>query len=104
MDEYEDFVPKEDGRVLTEEDVIDEFLGENPRARELRLMRAALEQRREAFLHDRERAKDDRERTALNGKIAELDRQIEVLHREEEITGFVETSVRVSLHRPPDEE
>ncbi len=35
--------------VLDEEEILDEFMGENPRARELRLMRGALEQRRSGF-------------------------------------------------------
>lgn len=84
--------------IIDEEQVIDEFLGENPRARELRLMRGALEHRREAFQREKERAKDEREKSTLRAKIAELDKQIEVLRQEEEITGFVETSVRVTLH------
>jgi hypothetical protein len=89
-----------DDEVIDEEEVIDEFLGENPRARELRLMRMALEQRREAFSRERDRIKDDRERALLNAKITELDKQIAVLRQEEEITGFVETSVRVTLLNP----
>lgn len=89
-----------DDEVLDEEEVIDEFLGENPRARELRLMRAALEQRREAFTRERDRTREERERATLSAKISELDKQIAVLRQEEEITGFVETSVRVTLLMP----
>lgn len=89
-----------DEEPVDEEEVIDEFLGENPRARELRLMRAALEQRREAFQRERERTKNEREHANLTSRISELDRQIAVLRQEEEITGFVETSVRLTLHKP----
>jgi hypothetical protein len=100
MEEYDEFEYDGEAKLLTEDEIINEFLGENPRARELRLMRSALEQRREALQRDRERARDDKERTTLNGKIADLEKQITVLRNEEEITGFVETSVRVSLHHP----
>ena len=40
---------------LDEEQVIDEFLGEKPRARELRLMRTVLEERRDRMRAHRER-------------------------------------------------
>lgn len=93
-----------ENRVLDEEEIIDEFLGEEPRARELRLMRTVLEQRRAGVLRDRERAKDDKERAVLTTRIAELDKQIAVLRKEEEITNFVETSVRVTLMRPSADE
>ncbi|HZO91761.1 MAG TPA: hypothetical protein VFB38_25820 [Chthonomonadaceae bacterium] len=83
-----------------EEQIIEEFLGEHPRARELRLMRAALEQRRAAFERDLERAAGESERASLKAKIAELNKQIEVLRQEEAITTFVEDSVRVTLHKP----
>lgn len=94
----------EDEAFVDEEQVIDEFLGENPRARELRLMRSALEQRRDAFRRDRDRAKDANERARLNAKIAELESQIAVLRDEEAITTFVEDSVRVTLHKPSPED
>lgn len=83
--------------VLDEEQVIDEFLGENPRARELRLMRAALEQRQAMFQRERERSASEQERHSLNHKIAELTQQIAALRQEEAITTFVESSVRVTL-------
>jgi hypothetical protein len=93
-----------DDELPDEEEVIDEFLGENPRARELRLMRAALEQRREGLLRERERTKEERERAQFQSKIKELDRQIAALKQEESITEFVENSVRVTLHKPALEE
>ena len=100
MDPYgyeEEIAPSED-------EVIDEVLGENPRARELRQMRSALEQRRAAFHRDREHATDPQEQTRLDAKIAEMDKQIEVLRQEEAITTFVEDSVRVTLHKPSPED
>lgn len=85
---------------LNEDQVIDEFLGEKPRARELRLMRMALVERRNAFAHDRDRAKEEQERAKLDHKLAELNRQIAAIREEEAITHFVEDSVRATLHRP----
>ena len=89
-----------DNTLPDEEQVIDEFLGEKPRARDLRRMRTALEQRRETFRQDRERAADANERAGLTAKIKEIDRQIAAIRQEEAITAFVEDSVRVTLHRP----
>lgn len=94
----------EEEAVPDEEEVIDEVLGENPRARELRLMRTALKQRRTGFQRERDRAKDEEERAKLSARIAEMDRQIEVIRQEEAITTFVEDSVRVTLHKPSPED
>lgn len=82
------------------EQVIEEALGENPRARELHLMRRALEQRLALFRRERESAADERERATLNTKINELNKQIAALRQEEAISQFVEDSVRVTLHKP----
>jgi len=90
---YEDDIPDE-------EQVIEDVLGENPRARELRLMRAALEQRRERIRHELSRTQDERERARNEAKLAELEAQIQALRNEEAITGFVEASVRATLHKP----
>jgi ABC-type phosphate transport system auxiliary subunit len=89
---HEDHNPSED-------EVIDDVLGENPRARELRLMRAALEERRTAFRGDLERAADSAEQKRVQGKLKALDRQIDALRQEEGIAEFVETSVRVTLSK-----
>ena len=94
----------EDEIAPNEDEVIDEVLGENPRARELRLMRTALEQRRAAFQRDRDQASDPQEQARLDARIAEMDKQIDVLRREEAITTFVEDSVRVTLHKPSPED
>ena len=90
---YDEDIPDED-------QVIEEFLGENPRARELRLMRGALEHRRESLQRERSRTQDVRERAKLDAKLAELEKQIDALRNEEAITDFVEASVRVTLHKP----
>ena len=89
-----------DDDILDEEEILDEFMGENPRARELRLMRGALEQRRSGFARDCERSANERERATMTSKVAELDKQIAAIRQEEEITTFVESSVRVTLNKP----
>ena len=82
---------------VDEDQVIAEVLGENPRARELRLMRVALEYRRDMFQRECESSKDVPERNSLRTRITELEGQIRAIRQEEEITTFVEGSVRVSL-------
>ncbi len=88
-----------DDEIPSEEEVIDEFLGDNPRARELRLMRAALEQRLAITRREHDRTADERERSQLQHKVAELHKQIDAIRQEEAITTFVEDSVRLTLHR-----
>ena len=82
------------------EQAIDDILGENPRSRDLRLMRFALEQRHHAFRRDKLQAKTDKDRAGLTAKISELEKQIAALKQEEAITTFVEDSVRVTIHKP----
>lgn len=84
---------------IHEDDVIDDVLGENPRASELRLMRAALEQRRDALRSEAERSTDETERSRLASRLKVLDKQIDALRQEEGITEFVENSVRVTLSK-----
>lgn len=88
---------------LSEEQVIDEFMGEHPRARELALMREALESRLAMFQKELQSATGDTERAHLQSRIKEVEQQIAVLEQEEAITTFVENSVRVTLHKPSDE-
>jgi hypothetical protein len=83
-----------------EEAIIEEFLGEKPRARDLRLMRTALEARAAMFRRERARVTEEKERAGLDAKIAELEKQIATIRQEEAITAFVEDSVRVTLHKP----
>ncbi len=82
-----------------EEQVVDDVMGENPRARDLRLMRAALEQRRDHFRREQTRLDAaNPEQAKLKTKLAELERQIAAIHQEEAISAFVESSVRVTLN------
>ena len=83
----------------SEDEIIEEFLDEKPRARELRLMRFALEQRRTMIKKDYERITDEREQAQVQHKIRELDKQIAALRQEETITDFVGNSVRVTLSK-----
>lgn len=94
---YDDELPDEDA-------LIEGVLGENSRSRDLRLMRAALEQRRSLNLRERGRTTDERERSSLQAKLQELDKQIAAVRQEESISGFVEASVRITMHKPEHEE
>jgi len=89
-----------DDEVPDEEEVIDEFFGDETRPRELRLLRAALEQRLTVMQRDCERAVTASERSLLHPRLAELRKQIAAIHQEEAISSFVEGSVRVTLNKP----
>ena len=89
----------ENDGAASEEQIIDEFLGEHPRARELRLMRAVLEERCVGVRKELERESDAKNQARLQQKIKELNRQIEAVRQEEAITEFVEASVRVTLNK-----
>ena len=84
---------------IYEEDLIDEALGDNPRASQLRLMRAALEERRGGLRKEMEQLTDEAERGRLQAKIKTLDKQVEALRQEEGVSEFVETSVRITLSK-----
>ncbi len=88
-----------DEEILDEEAVIEDVLGDHPRARELRLMRAALEQRLAQMQRERARTASNPAQSDLDTRIAETRKQIAALRQEEAITGFVEGSVRATLHR-----
>lgn len=90
---------QEEPELSEEEQAIADVLGEKPRARELEAMRLALQQRRDAIRRDRDQATDKAVQTRLQAKIQELNKQITALHQEEQITQFVENSVRVTLHK-----
>jgi hypothetical protein len=93
-----------DDEIPDEEEVIDEFLGDNPRARELRLLRAALEERLTMMWREHERAVNERLREQLQHRIAELQKQIAAIRQEEAITSFVEDSVRATLQKSATED
>ena len=82
------------------DEAIDEALGENLRAQELEEMIRALEIRRDTFAREHRTAANDDSRKSWQARIQEIDKQIEVLKREQAISGFVERSVRASASRP----
>jgi hypothetical protein len=78
------------------QDVLDEALGDEPRAAELVRMKALLVQRRAGLSEDLERVSPE-QRRKLERELAKLDEQIAVLGEEAEITKFVEDAVRVGI-------
>lgn len=83
------------------ERMIEEFLGEHPRAAEWRALRHALEERRSGLRRERQReaeggAPDDR-LAVLDAQILALDRQVATLETEEAVAQFVEDSVKFTL-------
>jgi polyhydroxyalkanoate synthesis regulator phasin len=81
---------------MDQEETIRDFLGERPRAAQLSEWRETLERRLEALLRERERVTDGVP-ASLDGRIAQLERQVAALREEEAVTQFVEDSVRVTL-------
>jgi hypothetical protein len=77
--------------------VLDEFLGEQPRAETWRVLRETLEARLTDALAERGRGDTS---AALERRIRELREQIAALAQEEAVTRFVEDSVRATLARP----
>ena len=89
-----------DDELPDEEELIDEFFGDDARARELRLLRSALEQRLMGMQRDYDRAETESVRSLLQPRLAELRKHVAAIHQEEAISAFVEGSVRVTLNRP----
>ncbi len=88
--------------------VIQDFLGDDPRASQWRALRQALGDRRAALRRQRRQeaqadAPDARLHT-LDAQIASLDRQVAALATEEAISQFVEDSIKVTLARSLPEE
>jgi len=81
---------------MNEEDAVRDFLGERPGADELSEWRGLLQRRLEA-LREEEKKGPPEAVAPLQGKIAQLARQIAALQEEEAVTRFVEDSVRVTL-------
>ncbi len=88
------------------EQVIEDFLGDNPRAQQWRALRVSLAER----LHGLRRTRDlERKQDAgsprlagLNAQIASLENQVAALETEEAVAEFVENSLRVTLARSAD--
>lgn len=85
--------PPEDEELET---ALEDALGEDSRAVELRQMQAALQHRRELIVRELDIV-EEAERGRLNGVLATLDEQIAILAEEAQITKFIEDSVRVGL-------
>ena len=83
------------------ERIIEEFLGEHPRADEWRALRRSLEERLLGLRRQRQReAADgaDADRlTTLDAQIIGLDRQVAALETEEAVAQFVEDSLKFTL-------
>ncbi len=81
--------------------IIEEFLGEHPRASEWRALRRSLEERLLGLRRQRRleaEGEADAERvTALDAQIAAMDRQIAALETEEAVAQFVEDSLKFTL-------
>lgn len=92
------------------ERVIQDFLGDNPRATQWRALRRALAERLTALRHQRREAAEAGEPAsrlqALDSQVAALARQVAALETEEAVSQFVEDSIKVALARsaPEDEE
>ena len=81
--------------------MLEEFLGDTPRAAEWRALRQALVDRRRGLRAQRQAESDPAAQAALDSQIAGLSRQIGTLETEEVVARFVEDSVRASLSRAP---
>ena len=84
-----------------EDAILSEFLGDSPRASQLRELIATLQTRLQAFTAERDALPEsDPQRRSLDKKVKELRSQLTVLTEEEAISTFVEDSVRATLSRP----
>lgn len=79
------------------EAALEEALGEDPRAEELRRMHLLLRERRTRLMQDMDAEQDEAAREKMRKEVAKLDEQIRVLGEEAEITKFVEDAVRVGI-------
>ncbi len=82
-------------------DVLEEFLGDTPRATEWRALRDALRERLRALVRSRSAETDTAASAALETQIAALRKQVAALETEEVVAQFVENSIKASLARAP---
>jgi len=80
---------------MDEQRVLEEFLEGKPSAAQLREWKLLLRERLKRLLEERRAV--DGVPARLDAEILELQKQIEILEREELITEFVEDSVRATL-------
>ena len=82
-------------------DILEEFLGDTPRAAEWRELREALRERLRAMLRSRETETEPLALLTLETQIAALRKQVAALETEEVVAQFVEDSIKASLARAP---
>jgi hypothetical protein len=79
------------------EGALDEALGEEPRAAELRRMMNVLLQRRAGLKEELKVIEDAKVRSRAEKDLEKLNEQIAVLREEADISEFVEDAVRVGI-------
>lgn len=82
-------------------DILEEFLGDTPRATEWRSLRDALRERLRAMLRSRDTETDLAALAVLETQITALRKQVAALETEEVVAQFVEDSIKASLARAP---
>jgi hypothetical protein len=82
------------------DEIIEDFMGPNTRAAELREMQASLKERLAALKAERAQESKAENIAGLDRRIAHLKDQIAVLTQEEIVSQFVEDSIRATLARP----
>ena len=83
------------------DDILEEFLGDTPRATEWRALRDALRERLRALVRSRDLESEPAVLTALETQIAAVRKQVAALETEEVVAQFVEDSIKASLARAP---
>jgi hypothetical protein len=87
-----------------QDEIIEDFLGDSPRAAQWRLLRESLLDRLNAFLKQRDDTTDAEALAGLHKQIATIRKQVAALEVEEVATQFVEDSIKVILAKPRAEE
>ena len=82
-------------------DILEEFLGDTPRATEWRELREALRDRLKAMVRSRDTETNPLVLLTLEPQIAALRKQVAALETEEVVAQFVEDSIKASLARAP---
>jgi len=88
-------------QIDTQGDILEEFLGDTPRATEWRTLRDALRERLRALVRSRDLETDPAALATLEAQVAALRKQVAALETEEVVAQFVEDSIKASLARAP---